>query len=241
MAALSALGLVALAGLAPAAQFGLSMTRIHLGPKRSVETVTLSNQEATPLAFEVHVKRWRQDADGKWQLVPDDGLVVHPLILRIDAGGDGKVRIGTLSPTVTAEAAYRIELNEIPDRTQQVSGVRMLANISVPVFVQPDGAAPRLALAVADVGAHEAKIELRNTGTGYSEPGDASLRVLDANGNAVHEARMTTNYVLAGAKIPLLASIPAGACSRAASVELKVGDAAPLVAPVSPETRRCAP
>jgi len=27
----------------------------------------MTNQEAEPLAFEVHVKRWRQDANGEWQ------------------------------------------------------------------------------------------------------------------------------------------------------------------------------
>jgi fimbrial chaperone protein len=240
-AAFAALILLVLAGLASAAQFGLSTTRIHLDAAHPVETVTMTNQEAEPLAFEVHVKRWRQDANGEWQLVPDDGLVVHPLILRIDAGKDARLRVGSLSPSVSSEVAYRIELSEVPARAQQKAGtVRMLARISVPVFVQPPNAKAAVAITVDKLDAHSAHLVLRNTGSAYAAPGDATLRVRDAAHKVVHEGKVTTNYILAGAQWPLEAKLPAGACARAATLELQYDDTAPLVATIAPGARRCA-
>ena len=48
---------------------------------------------------------------------------------------------------MSAEAAYRIELTEVPDRTQQKAGsVMMRSRVSVPVFVQP---APQTVVAPA--------------------------------------------------------------------------------------------
>lgn len=241
-AAFAALVLLASAGLASAAQFALSLTRIHLGASHPVETVTMRNPGATPLAFEVQVKRWTQGADGAWALVPDDGLVVHPLILRVAPGAEGRLRIGSLSPTVAKETAYRLELAELPDRARQKAGaVRMLARVSVPVFVQPAKATPTVALSVIGVDANGAHLVLRNTGTAYAAPGEATLRILDAAGKSLHESPVTTNYVLAGAQWPFDAKLSANACARAATIELRHDAAPPLVAKIDPGSRRCAP
>jgi fimbrial chaperone protein len=242
-AAMAALGLMGcIAGFASAAQFSLSLTRIHLGASHPVETVVLANQEPRDLAFEVHVQRWHQKADGEWELVPSDALVVHPLILRVPEGGDARVRIGSLSPSVTAEEAYRVELQELPERTALAGGqIRMLTRVSVPVFVEPAKAKPALSLSTTAVASSGVDVVLHNGGTAYAPPSPAVLRVRDANGRSLHEANVTTNYVLAGAQWPLHAALPSTACARAATIELTVGDAAPIIAPVAPGTRRCAP
>ena len=234
--------LLALAGLAGASQFSLGLTRVHLGASHPVETVTLANQDAQPLSFEVQVKRWRQDDAGAWQLVPDEGLVVHPLILRVAPGESARLRVGSLSPTVDAEQAYRIELHELPDKATQKAGiVRMLARVSVPVFVQPGDGKSSIAMSVGTVEARSATLLLQNTGSAYEAPLDGVLRVRDAAGKTVHEARLSTNYILAGSRWPLHASLPAGICARAASIELSLGDAPPIAANVAPGMRSCAP
>jgi fimbrial chaperone protein len=241
-AALAMPAFLALAGLASAAQFSLGLTRVHLGASHPVETVTLANQDAHPLSFEVQVKRWRQDDAGAWQLVPDEGLVVHPLILRVAPGESARLRVGSLSPTVDAEQAYRIELHELPDKATQKAGiVRMLARVSVPVFVQPDGGKASVTLSIGAVESRGATLVLHNTGTAYEPPVDGVLRVRDAAGKTVHEARLSTNYILAGARWPLHAKLPAGICARAASMELTLGDAPPIAANVAPGMRTCAP
>jgi fimbrial chaperone protein len=241
-ASMAALALTfCIAGLASAAQFSIGITRIHLDASNPVETVGLTNQEAREVTFEVHVKRWRQNADGTWDLADTDALIVHPLIVRLPKEGMARVRVGSLSPSVSAEEAYRIELNELPDRTPAAAGqVRMLTNVSVPVFVEPANAKPALAMSVASVEAKGIDLALKNAGTAYAAPGQATLRILDAKGRKLGESQVTTVYVLAGAQAHLRAELPASTCADAARVELAIGDAAPLLASIAPDVRRCA-
>jgi P pilus assembly chaperone PapD len=232
--------LACIAGLASASQYSLSLTRVHLSAAHAVETVVLGNQEQVPLELEVQVQRWQQDAEGKWTFGPGDGLVVHPLILRVPPGGEARVRIGSLSPSVKDETAYRVEFRELPDRKGPQAGVvRMLTRVNIPVFVQPKDAQARLAMAVDALDDKGAQLTFRNAGTGYAAPADATLTVRDGAGRALHESQVTLGYVLAGAQWHLLAAVPAADCARAASIDVRVGQAPPMTAAIAPGSRRC--
>lgn len=228
-------------GLAAAAEFTLDHTRIELRRGHAVETVELGNQEAEPISFEVEVKRWRQDAQGRWQLEPSEDLVVHPLIVTVPAGGRARLRVGTLSPTIAEEVAYRIELQQLRGSDPAAANrVRMLTRISVPVFVQPPDALPRLQAEVTAVDGDSLDLVLHNAGTAYQAPGEARLRVFDAAGRMLHEGRIAIGYVLANARLPLVATLTPGACARAARMELALdAEAAPLAVPIAPGSRRC--
>lgn len=243
-AALSALALVtSIAGIASAAQISLNNTRVHLDGTHPVETLVLTNQESEPLDMEVKVQRWQQGADGKWQLQPDaGGLVVHPLILTMQPNGEARLRVGTISPNVTSEIAYRIEVQELPGRKQvQAGAVRMLTKLSIPVFVQPPKAKAALSFTVDSVDGKGTLLDIRNTGTGFSGPSDANVRVLDANNRVLQEGHVTVGYVLAGARLPTRVALKDSVCAHAAHIEVKLTDSAPMTADVAPGARRCAP
>jgi fimbrial chaperone protein len=229
------------AGVAGAAQFSLNQTRVHLQSGHAVETLVLANDEPQAVNFEVEVKRWRQDADGHWQLTPTDALVVHPLILSVPAGGQARLRIGTLSPSVTAEEAYRVELQQLPDAVEsEAVHIRMLTRLSLPVFVQPSTAKPQPTLAVTAVAATAAQLVVHNDGTGYLAPQDAKLRVLDAQDHVVHEERLPIGYVLAGAQLRVVVKMPASGCARADHVELTLDKPLPpLEASIAASVRQC--
>jgi fimbrial chaperone protein len=231
------------AGLASAARFSINLTRVHLGKNHPVETVALGNEEAQPLNFEVQVKRWTQGANGEWSLAPSDDLVVHPLIVTVPVGGKARVRIGSLAPTTAVEQAYRVELQQLPDpnATTDAVQVRMLTKISVPVFVEPQDAKPAVVLGASSVSAEKLGLVLRNDGKAYAPPGEASVRVLDAQGRVVHQSKLSIGYVLAGAQLPIATAWQAGACARAAQVELTTAEGANLRAAIPADLRRCAP
>jgi fimbrial chaperone protein len=240
---LVALGLwIGVAGVSSAARFSLNLTRIHLGRAHPVETVVFGNEEPEALSFEVHVQRWTQKPDGTWELVPSNDLIVHPLIMSVAAGEKARLRIGTLAPGVTAEQAYRVVLQQLPDPNapRDAMQIRMLTRISLPVFLEPDRATPAESLSVTSADRSGATLLVRNSGTAYAPAGDATVRVLDASGRLVHEGRVTLGYVLAGAQLPMTVSWPAGVCGRAAQLELVASPEIPLRAAVAP-VRRCAP
>jgi fimbrial chaperone protein len=176
--------------------------------------------------------------------VPTDALLVHPLILTVPAGQQARLRIGTLSPGVVDEEAYRVELQQLPGpAAEQAVQIQMLTRLSIPVFLQPQAAKAEPALAVAGIDA-TAQLILRNTGSAYLPPHDAVLRIFDADGQRLHEHKLAVGYTLAGAQLRLSVPLPASACARAHRVELTLGQAAPLEippleAPVADSARRC--
>lgn len=241
MRACASLVLSGVAGIAGAAQFSINPTRVHLHGDHPVETLMLRNEESRPVSFEVEVKRWRQDAEGRWELTPSDGLVVHPLILTLPAGEQARLRIGTLTPAVDSEQDYRVELQELADPTPTDSvQIKMLTRLSLPVFVQPPKAQPAAAVAVTELQSAATQLTVSNHGTAYLPPHDARLRVLDAQGRAVHEDTLAVGYVLPGAQLRVPVKLPAGICARAERVELTLDSSLPpLDASIAPSVRRC--
>lgn len=225
-----------------AAQFTLNPTRVHLDRDRASETLTLGNMEDRDISFEVEVKRWRQQADGSWQLTADDGLVVHPLVVTVPAGGKARFRVGTLSPVVAEEEAFRVELLQLPDpRPAQGAAVELLTKMSIPVFVQPQGGAVRIELRQPRLARDAVRVDLANIGDRYLAPQDSRLRLLDAQGRIVREESLATGYVLPGAALPLARPLNAGECARIDRIELALAEPAASVAVAVPTgAGRCA-
>lgn len=235
--------LALIAGSAGAAQFTLNPTRVHLDRARAIETLILGNGEARALSFEAEVKRWTQGPDGQWTLTPSRDIVVHPLIVTIPAGGKARLRVGTLSPGVAAEQAYRVELQQLPDaRPAEGVNVTLLTRLSMPVFVQPAQRERRATLGGPRVEADALHVTLDNSGASYLPPQDAALRVLDAGGRALLSESIAVGYVLAGARLPLARPLAPGLCARAARIELELHEpSGTLAAAIAPDARRCAP
>lgn len=236
------LALVAMLGVAHAAQFSLNPTRVHLNAGHASETLVLGNAEDREISFEVEVKRWRQGDDGQWTLTPDDSLVVHPLVVTVPAGGKTRFRVGTLDPAVIDEQAYRVELQQLPDpRPKQGTAVELLTRMSIPVFVQPAAHEARAQLRSPRLESGAVKVELFNAGEEYIAPQDSRLRLIGAGGRVVKEESLATEYVLAGAALRLSRPLAAGECTRIERIELSLpalGQNASVAVPAS--SRQCA-
>lgn len=234
------LALLALALPATAAEFNVNPTRVELGPRQAAETLVIGNGEDRPISFEVEVKRWTQGVDGAWQLTPSDELVVHPLLVTVPAQGKARLRVGTLQRR-DEPRAWRVELQQLPEaRAAEGASVQILTRLSIPVFAQPARAVPRPQLQMPEVEAGAVRVRLANVGNTYLPPQDAHLRLLDAAGRVVHETPIAPGYVLAGAQLPLARPLPAGVCSRAARLELRLTmPATTLAAEIPAAARRC--
>jgi fimbrial chaperone protein len=234
--------LLLLASSGQAAEFQLSPTRVQLDPAHLVDTVVVGNSGATPLRFEVSVKRWRMAADGTWQLTPSDDLIVHPLLLEIAAGTKARLRVGQLVPSQDpAEAAYRIELDEQAIGPRQSNSVRMLTRISLPVFV--DGVvagAPAASLLSPQWHGDAQAITKHNGGESYLPPQTLDVQLRAANGAVLAKQSLQGNYVLAGATLPLRMHLTQALCDRANELRLHLQETGTeLRLPLSP--RHCQP
>lgn len=230
-------------GRAVSAELSITPLRIHLDDERPIQSWTVQNHGSEEASFEVRIKRWTQASDGRWELVESDGLVVNPLILSVAPDAKARIRVGTLSPAVEHEQAYRIELQELPTQQAASNGseVRLLTRFSLPVFVQPIGAGPAMpVLMEATVDGSGFGVTLRNDGGRYLPRQDGRMRLLDATGELLHEEAMQVGYVLAGARLPLRYPLAAGLCRRVERVELLLPGQAPAsAASVDAAARQC--
>lgn len=218
----SGLWLLVALGTAAAASFNINPTRVELSRERAAETITISNPSNDAVAFEVAAKRWMQKEDGSWLLEPSDDLVVHPLIIQIPSNASVRLRVGALSANVGTEQAYRLELQQLPEATP-ASGAQilMLTRISLPVFLHARQPRREVVLEGAGVAECVVRARLRNSGTTYIAPQEATLRLLDVEGMPLLEESITTGYVLAGAALPVSRPVPTAVCARVRKVELQ--------------------
>ena len=129
---------------AQAASLQVNPLRVHLPAKRPVSSVEVMNLGATATDVEVQLHAWKQ-VDGEDVLEPTNQVVVTPPIFSIDPGSSQVVRIGLLNPNASStERAFRMILREIPSDQPLENGgapsLRVLLQMSIPVFCAPNGA-----------------------------------------------------------------------------------------------------
>ncbi len=140
----------AIAGVAFAVGLQVSPTSISIPATQQAGALWLSNTGDTLINAQVRVFHWVQ-ADGKNELIPSEGLVVSPPMLRLEPNANQLIRvIRTGAPPAGATAvedAYRLIINELPNpqvptQTPSQTGNRQitfLLQYSLPVFIEPLG------------------------------------------------------------------------------------------------------
>lgn len=208
-----------------ASDAGISPTSIELNPGRPVQTLSVSNPGKTVLAFELNVKRWAMDAEGKWLLEDVSGttnLVVHPLNFRIPPGKVQLIRIGATRPEPGPQRAYRLLVRELPpdDGPGQTKNLIVLTQFSVPLFVSGQPSKPEPSVLPGTFRNGRWHYSLRAGAFGHLRPSRATLRLLDGTGHALSEQQISHGYVLAGASLPISAPVDRKTCLQASTFEL---------------------
>lgn len=231
-----ALSAALLAAPAMAADFSINPTRVELGVKKGVETITLSNGEDRELSFEVSLMKWSQKDNGEWVEVASKDLVVYPALLKMPANGKGIVRIGAkIANAPAVEGSYRLSIQELPGGpAPDGTAVRLLTRVSLPVFITPAQKTEKFVLA-ANASKEGLKLTIANQGTVHASPQEALVEFLDGSGKSLGAAvksKNNTDYVLPGASTSFTQAWPTN-CSAVKQVKVKLADLDTLTAPVN--------
>ena len=147
---LAALAAACAPGGADAAALRVSPILIE-GGEGANATITLRNQDDRPLNAQVRVYRWSQHG-GAEDLQPTDDVVASPPIVTVGPREDYVVRLQrTTGEQPTAEEAYRVVVDELPNPDRQRNGtVAVVLRYIVPAFFFPaDATQPRLTWSLA--------------------------------------------------------------------------------------------
>lgn len=204
-----------LASAACAGNFGVSPIRVDLDRGTKSALLTVSNDDARPLAFQVRAMEWTQDAAGADRYADSADLVYFPRQLKIPPKESRVVRIGYKVPAVQAEKAYRLFIEELadPDARSAQTGVAITLRFGVPVFLRPAQVhlAGELALG-AEGGAARALV--RNTGNAHFRIASVRYTGLDAAGQTLFEHAVDGWYLLTGVARPYIYKLPPELCAR---------------------------
>lgn len=128
-------GALATMGAAQSSAVGVSPVRIDQPGADRTAIVTVRNRGAAAATIQVRLFRWTQ-VNGEDKLVRTNEVIASPPATIIQPGRQNLVRIVRIGQSLPAnEEAYRLLVDEIPDRKSQKNGTVQLAiRHSIPVF-----------------------------------------------------------------------------------------------------------
>jgi fimbrial chaperone protein len=209
---LASLALLAAGGLlvSPSARagFALKVTPIPvvISDGATSTMAEIGNESDDPLRVQGQGFDWTQDASGKDTLNPSSEILIFPSILTIQPHTSRKVRIGTQGGYGASEKTFRVIFAEIPPDFTPVDGggelVKVVAKVSVPLFVKPPGASGAIKIDSATVTKDKVHLVVRDTGTAHALVEKLRIEAMGDGGKALSSGEAAGWYVLPGQTHP---------------------------------------
>jgi fimbrial chaperone protein len=179
---------------ASAASLQVAPVLLEVVAPGAAATVTLRNNGAKPIATQVRVFRWIQDA-GRERMEPTEDVVASPPAVELQPAQDYVARVVRVTKKpVEGEEAYRLFVDELPEAPQGQRTVTLVVRHSIPLFFDaPGGSAPEAAWRVTQ-NAHAVSLSAANGGDRRLRL--ASIRIGDAAGKSISFGPGLVGYAL---------------------------------------------
>ena len=219
--------LAAWAPLPEAGEFTINPLRVSLDRTTRSSEVTVRNDDIVPLRMQVEAMNWRQDAQGKDQYEPAEGLLYFPRAMEIPPGESRIVRVGVRAAPVTSEDAYRLFIEELPPASPAEAGaqgtsLRIFLRVGVAVFVAPAQAKRTAEITRLEVKSGVAEWSVANTGNAHFRTERVELAGMARDGKQLFSQEFPERYFLAGVVKTLRFDIPRESCRQVATLEASV-------------------
>lgn len=203
--------------------FDVAPTSLVLAGKHRSALLTLANRSDQEIRFQVSASSWDETPDGERLQDPTEDLVVFPSLVAIAPGATRQIRVGTELPVGADEKSWRILVEEIPTPPEDGGvGVTFSTRMSIPVWLPPAQSVVVGGLGEVSQGDGDAEIDVHNEGTGHFRVRSLELVGRDAEGGETGRSTVAGWYVLAGHDRTFRVPLPAEACARTRSVDVRV-------------------
>jgi fimbrial chaperone protein len=218
---------LALPSTARAASFTVNPTQINLTAGSTSALLTLKNESAETLRFQLTVVKWDQSADGEMEMTPSEDIVFFPKLVILASHEERKVRVGTSVAFGPNEKTYRIFIEELPpaDSAPSVAGVRMRTRMGIPIFLQPAKSAVSAAVDSLALNGGRVTVRVQNKGNAHFITDSVKVSGTNAQGVLVFNKVVNGWYILSGRSQLFAIPLSAAECAAAVTVdaEVKVG------------------
>lgn len=177
------------------ASLNIAPLRIELDGTKSNATVMLTNTSERPIAVQVRLFAWSQEA-GEDRYAPSTELTVSPSITTIAPGTSQVVRLLRLGPASAGEKRFRLAVDQLPDPALAQAGeAEARLRFTIPVFLDRDQAPP----AALEWRITGGRVQLSNSGGQTVRI--AGITVKTASGQVLPVERNALRYAQGGSTI----------------------------------------
>lgn len=219
---MSALLLGAFASVTPlarAADFSVSPMIVEFQRGVRSAEIQVRNLDRQPIRFQIRGTDWSQDESGKNLYSDSKSLIWFPRALELSPGESRIIRVGVRAMPAMQEQTYTVFLQEVVLGGEQAakSGgaqIRLLLNISVPIFVPP--AKPRAGGAVEAIELHGGNLAVivANRGNRHISYREAVVVGLDSGAGEKFTQKVQGRTLLAGSRHHFQVRIPPDVCGQ---------------------------
>ena len=207
---------LSITGSARASGLDITPVRVHLNDTQRSETLTLVNNSADRVRYQVTASAWQEDAAGQPTLTGSQDLVVFPSLFEMKPGTTKRIKVASRVGAGPAERTYRVVIEQLPDGTTPKPGsIRVLTKFSVPVFVQPPKPKPKAAVTMR-IDHGRLIVTVSNAGNSYFVT--RSVQIVAKDGSTTLLDQIINGwYVLAGGQRVYELELSSGSCSKMSS------------------------
>lgn len=189
-----------ISGLCFANGLEISPILLKVSPTQPVTTLTLTDKSGEPVSYELQANRWTQK-NNKDILTPSSSILISPPLVTLAPNKPQVIRIAPQDlmsgqkQTINTEESYRIILKQLPSASKpKGSGVEMLMDFSLPLFVAPKIPANKLVWNAKQESGNEMAMSATNEGNRHARVTELSFK--EANGKTKTKNQLA--YVLPG-------------------------------------------
>ncbi len=205
------------------AGFRVYPVRVDLDRTARSGAVTVSNDGAEPLWFQLKAFAWSQDEQAKDKYLETADLVFFPKLFAVEPGGAQVIRIGTKLPFPEREKTYRLHIEQMPGKNRgEGIQVSLLIRFELPVYLEAEQERISGELADVTVAAGSVRALVRNTGNTHFRIEKTLVRGYNAEGGEIFNSENTGWYLLAGVARPFEITVPEGVCPLLSRVTIEI-------------------
>jgi fimbrial chaperone protein len=212
-----------------AADFQIQPTRLSLSGNEKSGVFTVINNGKEKIDFQVSVKEWTQDDQGKDVYADTKEVVFFPKIMTLAAQEQRAIRIGVKAPRSQREKTFRLFVEEIPtakketetiDKGKIHAGLTIAFRFATPIFVMPIKPEESAVIGGLEISKGTAKTIIKNTGNVHIRLLNVTFTGKAKDGKELFSKEVAGWYVLNGLAVPYETSIPKEYCRELAKLEV---------------------
>lgn len=213
-----------------AGDFQIQPTTLVLSGGEKSGVFSVINNGNEKIDFQISLKEWSQDAQGKDVYVDTKEIVFFPKIMTVDPNGQRAIRIGVKAPPSLKEKTFRLFVEEIPTSKKETevantgkvhAGLTIAFRFATPIFVMPIKPQESAVVEKIEMSNGTVKALVRNTGNVHIKLLNVTFRGKAANGKELFAKEVAGWYVLNGLALPYETAVPKEQCGELATVEVK--------------------